>query len=267
MAASTPAARADPFALPGGGRVPRRPRLTSHVGRTGRARRWLPSDALRVLDVGCASGYGAAGLAAAGPPGRVVIGVERDRAHLADARRRYPWLTILEGDATDLPLADGCADAVVMLDMLEYLAEPRRAVQEAHRVLRPGGAVIVSLPHAGPLRAIDSLNLYPRLRRRRPQWPPLPGADISQTGRHEHYRLDELRELLAPWFVVERMTRTGLGIAELFALARLVARATRRAPRTAALLEALFVLSYLCEDVVPLGPLGYHLAVRARPAR
>ena len=254
----------DQFALPVGGAAPRRPRLTSHVGRSGRARRWLPPDALRVLDVGCASGYGAAGLAAGGPPGRVVVGVERDRAHLVEAARRYPWLAILEGDATDLPLPDACADAVVMLDMLEYLAEPRRAVEEAHRVLRPGGRAIVSLPHTGLLRQADSLNVYPRLRRRRPSWPPLPGADISQTGEHRHYSVAQLRELLAPWFVIERTTRTGLGLAELFGLGRLLVRARFDAPNAAALLDLLFVLTYICEDAVPLGRLGYHLTVRAR---
>jgi SAM-dependent methyltransferase len=216
-----------------------------------------------VLDVGCASGYGAAGLAAAGPAGRIVVGVERDRVHLADAARHYPWLTILEGDATALPVPDACADAVVMLDMLEYLAEPRRAVEEAHRVLRPGGVAVVSLPHAGPLQRVDSLNVYPSMRRHHPEWPSLPGADISQTGEHHHYSLDELRRLLEPWFVIDRMTRTGLGLAEVFALGRLLVRAREGPPVLASALEALFVFCYLFEDAVPLGRFGYHLTVLA----
>ena len=95
-----PAPPADPFALLVAAPRPRRPFLASYVGRSGRACRWLPADALRVLDVGCASGYGSAGLAAAAGPARVVVGVERDREHLEYGWRRLPWLTLLEGDAS-----------------------------------------------------------------------------------------------------------------------------------------------------------------------
>ena len=219
-----------------------------------------------VGSAGCASGYGAAGVAAAGRPARVVIGVERDPTHLREAARRYPWLRILEGDATALPLPDACADAVVMLDMLEHLSEPRRAVQEAHRVLRPGGVVIVSLPHAGLLQHADSLNVYPKLQQKRPSWPPLPDADGTGQGGHRHYSVVELQELLAPWFVIDQLTRTGLGLAEAFGLGRLVVRARLNAPKLAGLFELLFVLTYLCEDLLPLGRLGHHLTVRAQAA-
>ena len=59
-------------------RAPTRPRILSYVGRWGRARRWLPEDALRVLDIGCSFAYGSAAIQAGGPEGRVVVGVERD---------------------------------------------------------------------------------------------------------------------------------------------------------------------------------------------
>ncbi len=88
-------ARTDPFSLPPSARVPRWPRLLSYVGRWGRARRWLPADAKRVLDVGCAFGHGSAALAAPGPDGRVVIGVERDPDHLSKARRQFPWSVLV----------------------------------------------------------------------------------------------------------------------------------------------------------------------------
>ena len=99
----------DPFTVPSATSPPRRPFLASYLGRTGRACRWLPANALRVFDVGCASGYGSAGVAAAGRPARVVVGVERDRDHLEHGWRRLPWLTLLEGDAAALPVPDACA--------------------------------------------------------------------------------------------------------------------------------------------------------------
>jgi hypothetical protein len=76
--------------------------------------------------------------------------------------------------------------------------------------------------------------------------------------------LNELERLVAPWFEVDRMTRTGLGVAELVQISRLLLRATRDAPRTCAALAWLYLLVYLAEDPFPLGPLAYHLTVRAR---
>lgn len=260
------AAAADPFAAPPAAPAPRRPRVLSYVGRWGRARRWLPADALRVLDVGCSFGYGSAAIAAHGPPGRAVVGVELDAQHLAEGARRFPWIRILEGDATALPLPDGLVDAVLLLDVLEHLGDPRRAVAEAHRVLRPGGVLVVSVPHRGLLRRLDALNVYTAMRRRRPSWPPLEPATESANGTHRHFGPEELTAVMSPWCVVDRVARTGLGLQELVHLALLVLRVPLRAERVARAALPLHLVVYLLDDLVPWGRLGYHLTVRARRA-
>jgi SAM-dependent methyltransferase len=253
---------ADPFAIPPTAPAATRPRLLSHVGRWGRARRWLPHGARRILDVGCAFGYGSVAVAAGGIPGRVAVGVERDPEHLDRGRELYPWLTIIEGDATSLPVPDGCADAVLLLDILEHLGEPERAVAEAHRVLRPGGVVIVSVPHRGPQYRLDSLNVYQALRTRRPSWPRLEPATESAGGVHRHFTVGELRRLLAPSFEVDRVQRSGLGLQEPVYLAGLLARIPRRRDRVGRFAVVFHLLVYLLDDLVPWGPFGYHLAVR-----
>jgi len=244
--------------------APSRPRLLSYVGRWGRARRWLPEDARTVADVGCASGYGTAALIGTGNPPRRVIGIERDPFHLGEAARRYPWLTVVEGDATALPFEDGSVDAVVMLDVLEHVPEPRAALTEARRVLRPGGALVLSVPHRGLLAPLDSLNAYPALQRRFRSWQPVEPADETGPDGHLHFSVAEIRDLLGSDFTLERTARTGLGLAELVHLGLLVTFRGLLNWRGAyrAFLPVHFLV-YLVDDLVPAGPLGYHLTVRA----
>jgi SAM-dependent methyltransferase len=256
----------DPFTAAQRAPVGGRPRLLSHLGRWGRARRWLPPDALRVLDVGCGYGHGAAAIAARGPADRVIVGVEPDPEHREMGRRYFPWLTIIDAGAEAIPAADGSADAVLMLDVLEHLAQPDRAIAEARRVLRPGGVLVVSVPHRGALWRLDSLNLYRALRRRRPTWPRLDPATQSGGGAHRHFTLEEIDVLLHPSFVVDRSARTGLGLAELVHLAKLLMGVRVRSRRLSGALMTLYVAAYLVEDLVALGPLAYHVSVRARLA-
>jgi SAM-dependent methyltransferase len=55
------------------------------------------------------------------------------------------------GDATALPFAGTCADLVFCNQVLEHVRRPERLVAEAHRVLRPGGALILAAPFYWPL--------------------------------------------------------------------------------------------------------------------
>jgi hypothetical protein len=124
--------------------------------------------------------------------------------------------------------------------------------------------LIVSVPHAGPLQGLDALNRYAALRRRHPSWPPLEPATGSAGGIHRHFSLDELARLLGPGFRVERVARTGLGLEELVYLAALLIRVPRRRLRIADSARLLHLIVYLLDDLVPWGPLGYTLTVRAR---
>jgi SAM-dependent methyltransferase len=262
--AASVGAPADPFTIRPPVPAPTRPRILSHVGRWGRARRWLTDDALRVLDIGCAFAYGSAAIQAGGPEGRVVVGVERDPEHLAGARERFPWITVLEGDATALPVPDGVAHAVTMLDIVEHVDRPEAAIAEARRVIHPGGVLVVSVPHRGLLHRLDALNIYASLRRRRPHLPPLEPATESGGHEHRHFTVEEVANLLEPHFVVERVARTGLGLQELVHLGLLVLRVPLKAETVTQRLLPLHLVVYLLDDLVPWGALGYHLTVRAR---
>jgi SAM-dependent methyltransferase len=58
---------------------------------------------------------------------------------LAEARRRHPGLEFRAGSAEELPFADGEFDAVVGNFVLHHSGRPDRVLDEAYRVLRPGG--------------------------------------------------------------------------------------------------------------------------------
>jgi ubiquinone/menaquinone biosynthesis C-methylase UbiE/DNA-binding transcriptional ArsR family regulator len=76
------------------------------------------------------------------------IGLDLTPAMLAYARAKLERAGIAhaqvrQADIYDLPLADGSADAVVMHQVLHFLADPQRAIREAVRVLAPGGRLLI----------------------------------------------------------------------------------------------------------------------------
>ena len=101
---------------------------------------------LRVLDLGCGGGHNGALLKRAGA--REVVGVELHAGAAAQARKRLD--AVVRGDLASLDLAllgDEPFDAILASDVLEHLAEPEAALARALTRLRPGGAVVVSLPN------------------------------------------------------------------------------------------------------------------------
>ena len=57
----------------------------------------------------------------------------------------FPNVEIV-GSALELPLADGCADAILCVSVLEHLTRPWLAAIEMLRVLRPGGTLYTETP-------------------------------------------------------------------------------------------------------------------------
>jgi len=52
----------------------------------------------------------------------------------------------IQADAFALPLGANYFDVVICSEVLEHLREPRLAVSQAHRVLRPGGIFLITVP-------------------------------------------------------------------------------------------------------------------------
>jgi ubiquinone/menaquinone biosynthesis C-methylase UbiE len=96
-----------------------------------------------VVDIGCGPGIDLRSLLAARAQ---VVGVDRDPAMIAEARRRVPGADVRQGDAHALPVADGSTDRARMDRVLQHLAQPDAVLAEIFRVLRPGGVVGLAEP-------------------------------------------------------------------------------------------------------------------------
>ncbi|MFM0029584.1 glycosyltransferase [Paraburkholderia madseniana] len=102
---------------------------------------------LEVLDVACGEGYGSAILARMG---KSVTGVDISSDAVAHASGQYAHvqnLSFLHGSASELPLPDASFDAVVSFETIEHLFEQEEMLSEIHRVLKPGGFLILSSPN------------------------------------------------------------------------------------------------------------------------
>ena len=88
-----------------------------------------------VVDLGAGTGKFTACLARTGAD---VVAVEPVRPMLDVLRRAHPAVRTFEGSATQIPLADGSADAVFAAQAFHWFAT-REALDEIGRVLRPNG--------------------------------------------------------------------------------------------------------------------------------
>ena len=99
-----------------------------------------PGD--RVLDVGCGVGTTAAFLQ---DRFRVAaMGVDASSQLLAEAQKGHPALPLVRGDGAGLPFASGLFSAVFCECVLSLLENQTRALAEFHRVLCPGGHLVVA---------------------------------------------------------------------------------------------------------------------------
>jgi len=105
-----------------------------------------PRTGERVLDVGCGPGFLSAEIGAiVGPTGHVE-GIDTSDAMLAAARARcaaQPWVAIHRGDAAHVELPDATFDAVVAVQVHEYVPDVAGSLAHLFRVLRPGGRVLI----------------------------------------------------------------------------------------------------------------------------
>ena len=104
---------------------------------------WIaPSDV--VLDIACGNGEGTARLA---PACRTIVGCDLDAGVVGEAQaRRIPNATFDVQDGCALSYPDAFFSAVVSSNTLEHVVDDEAMLRSFHRVLRPGGRLILETP-------------------------------------------------------------------------------------------------------------------------
>ncbi|MGB7820266.1 MAG: methyltransferase domain-containing protein [Ornithinibacter sp.] len=111
------------------------------------------------------------------------------------------------GSALALPFADGTFDAVAAFDVIEHCDPERLALDEVHRVLRPGGRLVMSVPaYTWAWSDFDEANGHHRRYTRRRA-----ASAVRRSG-----------------FTVDRATYGFASVFPAFAAERLVRKLTRR---------------------------------------
>ncbi len=231
-----------------------------------------------VLEAGCGSGqwmhyFKRHGIESVGIDWSETL---RERSLAYDPSVRFD-----NGDMRDLPYPDESFAGVVAMGSPEHVPEgPRKVFSEFHRVLKPGGVAIVTVPHFFPLRAIGKRWIQEpsrrlksnRFLRRISGRPPVPNAnprshrevladryrddvflDVDFEGYFYQYQFTKAQireELERAGFEVERCFAFGGAGGLVFSFGRLAGRYDRRSHETRLNAPARWLLRRLGDDRV-----------------
>lgn len=165
---------------------------------------WIePHDDQLILDLPCGRGFYlnmlryvcACRLVGADLDGEVIQKARRNVGHLPD-------ILLAQADIYALPHPDNCFDAVILSEVLEHIERDVDGLREIYRVLKPGGVVAITVPHANYPFLWDPINWTLERTLRRPiRRGPLAGLWANHV---RLYRREGLRAAVeAAGFVVE----------------------------------------------------------------
>jgi SAM-dependent methyltransferase len=98
-----------------------------------------------ILDIGCGDGA-ATTEAERANPGHRVVGLDWS-ADALERASRHGLTLVRAGVESGLPVRSQVADVVIMSELIEHLVDTDAALDEAYRVLKPGGTLLLSTPN------------------------------------------------------------------------------------------------------------------------
>jgi SAM-dependent methyltransferase len=170
-------------------------------------------------------------LRAASADGWSAVGTDLSHAACV-AAHETTGTAVTQAEASALPFRDGAVDLITLVNVLDHTTAARRALDEAARVLRPGGMLVVRVPngpvHATAARVLSRLGPLARLR----GLDAFPILHVFAFGRRALLRL-----LSAAGFEVVRVVNSEIAGAPPGRLGRALARGVRLVSGVAAALS------------------------------
>ena len=108
-----------------------------------------------ILDLGCGDGLFASILFSR----PAEVGIDISFTEIMTALNRKAYKNTLAGDLSRLPLKTGCMRTIICNSVMEHIPDLKAALQEARRILAPGGKFIITIPTDNYERFL----FYPRL--------------------------------------------------------------------------------------------------------
>jgi SAM-dependent methyltransferase len=182
---------------------------------------WQPTYYLQrnmnsILDVGC--NVGALLQCAAELGYNELFGIEINPQAAITAKKRllsYPNSSIVQGSADQIPFKNNLVDVATCCEVLEHVPSNLRpqVISEIHRILKPGAALIITVPAAGWFAFLDPANwrlAFPKIFEFFSKLVKGKGREAGFEGQkhgivwHHHFQYKEIADLLtAQGFIIE----------------------------------------------------------------
>src|SRR5258708_10685642 len=121
-------------------------------------KRVFPAGSL-ILDAGCGFGEWVHLLENGGYRG---VGIDYSTELIRRLKGAYSGSTWIEGDIRSIPLHDESVDGIISWGVIEHdEAGPAAALREFHRLVKPGGSIIVTVPHDSEAVRASSRRQFP----------------------------------------------------------------------------------------------------------
>jgi len=115
-----------------------------HTKKLNEVLKLLPKDVESALDVGCSSGMLTAEIAKALKT-KKIIGLDSYEDAISFAKKKYPHIKFVVGDAHKLPFGNNTFGLIVCTETLEHVVDPKKTLTEMKRVLKKEGKAIISM--------------------------------------------------------------------------------------------------------------------------